>query len=72
LVKRALRSKTEQLQPFSSARNQFEFQYLLNLLHTTQGNVTQAAKLAQRNRSEFYKLLRKHHLVPESFREEQQ
>ena len=72
LVKRALRSKTEQLQSFSSARNQFEFQYLLNLLHTTQGNVTQAAKMAQRNRSEFYKLLRKHHLVPDSFRDEKE
>jgi two-component system response regulator GlrR len=30
--------------------------------------VAQAARLAERNRSEFYKLLRKHELNPQAFR----
>jgi len=32
------------------------------------GNVSQAAKLAQRNRTEFYKLLQRHSLDPASFK----
>ena len=45
--------------------------YLVNLLQMTVGNVAQAARLADRNRSEFYKLLRKHNLDPQAFRSDQ-
>lgn len=38
------------------------------LLETAHGNVTQAARLAQRNRTEFYKLLAKHELDPARFK----
>ncbi|MCL2459451.1 MAG: sigma 54-interacting transcriptional regulator [Desulfobulbus sp.] len=48
----------------AEARRQFEQQYLIQLLQTTQGNVSQAARLAQRNRTDFYKLLNRHHIVP--------
>jgi two-component system response regulator GlrR len=34
----------------------------------TEGNITQAARLAQRNRTELYKLLHRYELDPESFR----
>jgi two-component system response regulator GlrR len=34
----------------------------------TKGNVAQAARLAERNRSEFYKLLHRHGLDPELYR----
>jgi two-component system response regulator GlrR len=34
----------------------------------TNGNVTHAARLAQRNRTEFYKLLHRHHLQPSEFK----
>jgi two-component system response regulator GlrR len=54
--------------PFAKARDHFEFDYLTHLLEMTEGNVAQAARLAERNRSEFYKLLRKHELEPELFR----
>jgi two-component system response regulator GlrR len=37
----------------------------------TLGNVAQAARLADRNRSEFYKLLRKHNLDPQVFRSDE-
>ena len=50
------------------ARRVFEYDYLVNLLETTNGNVTNAARLAQRNRTEFYKLLAKHQLDPKAFK----
>jgi len=68
LVRRALRGKTGKLLPFNEARDRFEFDYLVQLLQTTKGNITQAARVAERNRTEFYSLLKKHRLDPESFR----
>jgi two-component system response regulator GlrR len=68
LVERALRRTDKALRPFAEARDGFEFEYLTNLLEMTEGNVAQAARLAERNRSEFYKLLRKHEIEPELFR----
>ncbi|MGB7934934.1 MAG: two-component system response regulator GlrR, partial [Gammaproteobacteria bacterium] len=38
------------------------------LLQITQGNVTRAAGIAKRNRTEFYKLLQRHHLNPSQFK----
>ena len=69
LVRKALRDKTSQLPSFQVARDQFERDYLANLLKMTAGNVAQAARIAQRNRTEFYKLLNRHHLNAEAFRE---
>jgi len=70
LIRNALRDKTAQLPSFQEARDHFERDYLAKLLNITAGNVSQAARIAQRNRTEFYKLLNKHHLNAESFREE--
>ena len=68
LVQRALRGKTGELVPLAEAQSQFERDYLIQLMQITQGNVTQAARLAKRNRTEFYKLLNRHHLEPALFR----
>jgi two-component system response regulator GlrR len=68
LVERALRTNGKPLLSFAAARDRFEFDYLSHLLAMTKGNVAQAARLADRNRSEFYKLLRRHALEPELFR----
>ncbi|SEK54006.1 two component, sigma54 specific, transcriptional regulator, Fis family [Colwellia chukchiensis] len=70
LVKSALRDKATILPSFAQARDKFERDYLAKLLKITAGNVSQAAKIAQRNRTEFYKLLNRHHLSAEAFREE--
>lgn len=70
LVSSALREKSSQLPSFQEARDQFERDYLASLLKMTAGNVSQAARIAQRNRTEFYKLLNRHHLNAEAFREE--
>ncbi len=68
LVQKALQNDANTLIPFDVARHQFEHSYLVNLLKATQGNVTLAAKLAQRNRTEFYRLLERHHIQANTFK----
>lgn len=68
LVKNALRDKTGQVTSLAEAREQFERDYLVQLLQITEGNVSQAAHLAKRNRTEFYKLLHRYDLDPMAFR----
>ena len=68
LVEKALRGKSGQILSFAEAQESFEREYLVKLLQITQGNVTHAARLARRNRTDFYKLLNRFHLDPEMFR----
>ena len=69
LVQRALGSgTTPQLSTFDQARDEFMRNYLVQLLQITRGNVTQAAKLAGRNRTDFYKLLARYGLQSEEFK----
>lgn len=68
LIERSLRQNEKAFLPFARARDKFEFDYLARLLDMTGGNVAKAARLAERNRTEFYKLLKKHALEPEMFR----
>ena len=69
LVQRALRDEAnEEMPAFADARSRFEREYLTQLLQITSGNVSQAARIAKRNRTEFYKLLHKHHLNPSQFK----
>src|SRR3569832_153799 len=70
-VNMALRNESGEILAFADARNRFEREYLVQLLQITQGSVTQAARLAKRNRTEFYKLLRRHHLEPGLFKEKE-
>ena len=69
LVQSALREDAAALIPFEEARKTFERDYLVRLLKITGGNVTQAAQMAKRNRTEFYKLLQRHRLEPAMFKE---
>jgi len=62
LIRDAMHKDEEQMVSFEEARKQFERDYLVKVLKITAGNVTQAAKLAKRNRTEFYKLLQRHQL----------
>lgn len=68
LLHDAIKQHQRRIPPLSEARRQFEQQYLIQLLQTTNGNVSQAARLAQRNRTDFYKLLNRHHIVPALFK----
>src|SRR5690606_16773915 len=68
LVQSALRNEPSGLTPLDEAKRAFERDYLIRILRITSGNVTQAAKLAHRNRTEFYKLLDRHSLQPSMFK----
>ncbi len=70
LLHDAIKQDQKKIPPLAEARRQFEQQYLIQLLQTTQGNVTWAARVAHRNRTDFYKLLSRHHLVPASFKKD--
>jgi len=70
LVQRALRVPTMEVLSYAEARQRFERDYLVGLLKLTDGNAADAARLADRNRTEFYRLLQKHGLTPGQFRAE--
>lgn len=68
LVQRALREPSVEVVSYAEAKQRFEREYLVQLLKLTCGNVTDAARLADRNRTEFYRLLQRHALTPAMFR----
>lgn len=68
LVHNALRNKSGAITSLAEAQNDFERNYLVEILQMTGGNVTRAARLARRNRTEFYRLLHRHELEPQVFR----
>ncbi|MDM0031445.1 sigma 54-interacting transcriptional regulator [Variovorax sp. J22P271] len=70
LVQRALRVPSVEVQTYAEAKQRFERDYLVGLLKLTDGNVADAARLADRNRTEFYRLLQKHELTPGHFKAE--
>jgi two-component system, NtrC family, response regulator GlrR len=70
LVQRALRVPTMEALSYAEAKQRFERNYLVQLLKLTDGNVADAARIADRNRTEFYRLLQKYDLTPAMFRGE--
>ncbi|MEO6353564.1 MAG: sigma 54-interacting transcriptional regulator, partial [Burkholderiaceae bacterium] len=68
LVQRALRVPSLEVLSYADAKQRFERNYLIQLLKLTDGNVADAARLAERNRTEFYRLLQKSGLTPSLFR----
>jgi two-component system response regulator GlrR len=68
LVQKALKGESSALLPLREAKRNFEREYLIRLLQITRGNVARAACLAGRNRTEFYRLLNRHQLDPNSFK----
>lgn len=70
LAQRALRVPAMEALSYADAKQRFERNYLVQLLKLTDGNVADAARIADRNRTEFYRLLQKHDLTPAMFRSE--
>ena len=68
LVQSSLGEHAGKLASFSDARDEFTRNYLSQILQITMGNVSQAARLAKRNRTDFYKLLARHDLNPDTFK----
>jgi two-component system response regulator GlrR len=68
LVEQALSATKQSWPTLTEARDAFEQQYLHKLLKMTDGNVTRAAELAGRNRTDMHKLMKKHDLDAANFR----
>jgi two-component system, NtrC family, response regulator GlrR len=69
LTAQALREKPAQIPSLDEAKQAFERRYLIGVLRAAEGNITTAARMAGRNRTEFYKLLGRHNLDPTRFRQ---
>jgi two-component system response regulator GlrR len=69
LVRSALSAGRETIAPLEEAKRDFERRYLASVLRITNGNVSHAARIAGRNRTEFYKLINRHGLDPAEHRD---
>ncbi|HOG16264.1 MAG: Transcriptional regulatory protein QseF [Syntrophaceae bacterium PtaU1.Bin231] len=56
--------------PFRESKQEFERNYLIELMKISRGNVSQAAKLAGKYRADLYALLEKYNLNPLEFRQD--
>jgi two-component system response regulator GlrR len=61
----------QSLRPLRDAKEDFERNYLVQLIEVTQGNVSQAAKLAGKYRADLYELFRKYEIDPADFRKDE-
>ena len=70
MVRRAIgEDQTAAMPSFDEARAEFTRSYLRQLLELAEGNVSRAARLAERNRTDFYKLLNRHDVDPAEFKQ---
>jgi two-component system response regulator GlrR len=69
LVRKALGEQDSALPSFDEARTEFTRNYLRQLLELADGNISRAARLAERNRTDFYKLLSRYGVDPAAFKE---
>lgn len=58
------------IKPLKEAKDIFERGYLVYLLETCKGKVSEAAKMAGKYRADFYLLLKKHDLNPDDFKKQ--
>ena len=68
MAQRALRGEPGRIQTLKDARDAFEKKYLVGVMQIANGNVASAARIAGRNRTEFYKLLEYHRIEAAQFR----
>jgi two-component system response regulator GlrR len=68
-VQRTLGEQSSSLPAYDEAREKFSRDYLADHLQRAGGNVTKAARLAKRSRTDFYKLLARHRLDADDFKE---
>ena len=71
LILPALKTEVNNLRPLKDAKENFEKNYLLQLIELTEGNMAQAARLAGKYRADLYELLKKYDLNPSDFRKKQ-
>lgn len=61
-------SQAKTLPSFSEAKRAFEKQYILEILENARGNVTEAARLAKKDRKDFYEVMKKYGIKAKEFR----
>jgi two-component system response regulator GlrR len=69
-VERSLGRGVTKVPTYDEARATFARDYLTHNLQATSGNVSQSARLAKRNRTDFYKLLARYRVAPDDFKNE--
>jgi two-component system response regulator GlrR len=69
-VQRSLHGMVTTMPTYDEARETFARNYLTSNLQATSGNISQAARLAKRNRTDFYKLLARYRVEPNDFKNE--
>lgn len=69
MAQKALGDVSGDFRTLKDAKLTFERDYLISVLQLTRGHVANSAKIAGRNRTEFYKLLNVHSLDPSDFRD---
>jgi two-component system, NtrC family, response regulator GlrR len=67
-VQQSLGSDATRIPSFDDARDEFARGYLVKNLQSTAGNISQSARLAKRNRTDFYKLLSRYRILAEDFK----
>ena len=71
LVRQALGDVAQSVLPLTQAREDFTRGYLNQVLELSKGNVSRAARIAKRNRTDFYKLLARHGVDAADFQPKQ-
>jgi two-component system response regulator GlrR len=69
-VERSLGYGATKVPTYDEAREAFARDYLTSNLQAAAGNISQAARLAKRNRTDFYKLLARYRVQPHEFKSE--
>jgi len=68
LVQQSLGRDSTGIPSFDAARTEFTRGYLQKNLQSTSGNISQSARLAKRNRTDFHKLLLRYRVLAEDFK----
>jgi two-component system response regulator GlrR len=68
IVQQSLGADSARIPSYEDARDEFSRDYLIKNLQSTEGNVTRAARLAKRNRTDFYKLLLRYRIQADDFK----
>jgi two-component system response regulator GlrR len=63
---------SNKFQSFKEAKREFEKEYISQVLRICQGNISQAARLAKKDRKDFYDVMKKYGIAPETFRKQAQ
>jgi two-component system response regulator GlrR len=67
-VQQSMAGDSTQIPSFDDARNEFSRGYLVKNLQSTEGNISKSARLAKRNRTDFYKLLSRYRVLAEDYK----